>query len=256
MTLYRWTAALVLALLAGCQAHPGSVPAQASEMTLKIYPVAPSQAPRLAAALGGVLDIRTARITAPAPDKLLVYAPGSAQASIGAALATLEKAPSDRDDSLLQARFWVIDGSAGGGEDDAQLKSLEPALAPLRQALGPMQFRLDQAVSNTLGYDHLAVLSGGDGKVFGLEASPAQGDTVDLQVNYEDHASHDSGIRKLSTRLDARLGQTIVLGQAPMPCPHAEPIKGTRIVQQSLSPCTRGATLRLLVLRVDAAAAH
>jgi hypothetical protein len=256
MTLYRWTAAVVFVLLAGCQAASDHGSSTAPEMSLKIYQVPAAQTDRLRTALAGVFGDSTSRISVAAPGKLLIYAPRSAQASIGDALSSLEKAPSQVDDIPLEAHFWVIDARQGQGPDDAQLKPLEPALTALRQTLGPMQFRLDQAVTNTLGYGGPTRMTGSDGKTFSLRARPLRKDAVDLQVEYQDAANRGSGIHELSTRIDARLGQTIVLGQAPIRCLQSPQTPGIVATNNRTVSCGEDDTLRLLVLRLVPSAAH
>lgn len=256
MTLYRWTAVVVFALLAGCQAPSDHGSGTVPEMSLKIYQVPPAQTDRLRTALSGVFGDSHSRISIAAPGKLLIYAPRSAQASIGDALSSLEKTSPDTDDIPLEAYFWVIDARPGSGTDDAQLKPMEPVLAALRQSLGPMQFRLDQAVTSTLGYGRRARLTGSDGKTFSLLATPLHKSAVDLQVDYQDAATRGSGIHELSTRIDARLGQTIVLGQAPIRCLQAPQTPEAVATRTATVPCVDDDTLRLLVLRLVPSAAR
>lgn len=239
MNMNRWMTVALTLLLAACQGPSADRhDADAQSMALHIYDVPAAQTDGLRDALGKVLAGDKAHVSAPTPGKLLVYAPSSAQDSIGQALATLAKAAPSAPETTVQARFWVINASAGSGPDDPQLASLNAALTPLRKSLGPMQFQLDQAVAGALVYGKYINLAGIDGKIFGLTALAAPQGALDLDVQYQD-TGNESGIRSLNTHVATRLGETIVLAQAPRGC--RLPMGG--------SCTTKG--MQLLVVRVD-----
>lgn len=245
MTTTRWMVMAFALLLAGC--HGPSADrrdAGAENMALRIYDVPAEQTDALRRALDLALAGDKSHVSTPTPGKLLVFAPSSAQESIGRALSTLAKSAPATSATTLQAHFWVIDASAGSGPDDPQLTSLAAALSPLQQNLGEMQFQLDEAVASALVYGRPTRLSTVDGKIFSIVAMTSPGGALDLEVQYHD-SGVDNGIEQLDTHVAARLGQTIVLAQAPRGCrgQHA-------LTNGAAAPCVAKG-LRLLVVRVD-----
>lgn len=238
----------LLLTLTACHAPAGGHAAQAAApMELKIYEVPAAQTEKLAGALGNALG-GNASITMPAPGKLLVYAPHDAQASIGHAIASLgEKATTAEATGQVDLHFWIVDGLAGTGDDDAALRPLAPSLDTVRKTMGRLHFQLVQAMSAmNLSINHdggiTTALTNGYPRTANFHIDSADGRTIDLSLNYEDRG--ESGLAKLRTQVDVPSGQYVVLAQAPGACAPALP-GGTA------PPCAEKPALRLLVLRAD-----
>lgn len=234
-------AALVLGL-AGCHASPGNE--AAAPMQLKLYRVPPARAEAIGRALKDAFGAR-AQVSSPSPDALLVYAPVPAQDSIGDVIGALGRAAPDKAQPVqLRVRFWVIDGVPGDGPDDVGLKPLESSLVRLRKAFGPMHFIRDGTVSTMVAEGQGGLIQGpGDGglsQTFHVQARTLRDERVDTALVYEFGAS------RIQTRVNAPLGQYLVLAQSAIPCrPHAS--------SAPAPTCGSGGGLRLLVVRIDRA---
>lgn len=238
--------AIALLTMAGCHA-----PAQSGEqgadspMELKVYDVPAAQSEQLRHALTAAMTTK-ASVSVAAPGRLLVYAPQATQASIGEAITELGKAETKQVAPMqVDVHFWVIDGQSGAGDDDPALKGLAGSLASLRQTMGPLHFRLDQAaalVGTSNGHGSLVTADGPYPRSFYFQVAAIDGDTARLQLSYEDNGGH--GLGKLDTHIDATFGQYIVLAQAPGACP--QPSTNT-----TMATCTDKPAVRLLVVRVD-----
>jgi len=240
------TALLVLgATLAACHTQGSSDKTAAKPMELKLYDVPAAQSDNLLQALTMAM-VNKVSVSQAAPGKVLVYAPSDAQASIGKAIAALAKAPMQKAAPVqVSVHFWVIDGSAGNGEDDPALKQLVGSLASLQRTMGPLHFRLDQAAALVGTSSENGSLTTADGpykRSFYFHIGAIEGDTARLQLIYQDEAGH--GLGKLDTHIDATFGQYIVLAQAPGVC--AQPSTDT-----SVATCPNKPAVRLLVVRVD-----
>lgn len=248
LTRYAAIGALSVLALGGCRAPaPGN---DAATMELKIYDVPAAQTAKLAEALGNALG-KSASVTMPSPGKLLVYAPEPAQHSIVKALGTLTKSASAEGAPIqLDVRFWVIDGEPGAGDNDPELKPLASSLAPLRQNMGPLHFRLNQLASLTGTSNEPSSLTTADNpyeRKFQFRITATEGDTARLHLSYADNGGH--GLGTLDTNIDATFGQYIVLAQAPGGCPKNFGIP--TLIGGTASPCPDKPALRLLVVRVN-----
>ncbi len=237
----------LLVVLAACSAsgndHGDS---GAAAMTLKIYAVPPAQTEQLRQSLGNALG-KTANVTVPAPGKLLIYAPAGAQASISAAISNLgESGTAEAAPAQVDLHFWVVDAQTGTGVDDPALKPLASALDAVRKNMGPLHFKLDQAVAAITSVGHDGSLKtaaeGGYPRGFGFEVNTAHDNTINLQLSYADDGF--SGLAQFETRIDVQSGHYVVLAQAPGACPAALPGKAA-------PPCPEKAVLRLLIVRAD-----
>lgn len=241
----RWVAGTALlamgVALAACQAPASSGKPAAESMELKLYEVPAAQTDTLRSALTLAM-VSKASVSQAAPGQLLVYAPRSAQASIGAAIEALGKATPEPAPSVqLRVNFWVIDGEPGAGADDPSLKDLAGSLAVLRQTVGPLHFHLDQAASLVGNGDDGNSLTTGNGeltRLFESRATAIHGDTARLQLRYTD--GNGSSLHALNTQVDATFGQYLLLAQAPGACAASVPAN-----------CPDKPALRLLVVRVD-----
>ncbi|HEY0197303.1 MAG TPA: hypothetical protein VGC19_02020, partial [Rhodanobacter sp.] len=124
----RWiTGCAMTVLLCACHA-PDSANGNKSvsgPMELKIYDVPPAKTDVLRGALSEALASDKAKVSMPAPGKLMVYASRDAQPSIEQAIADLSKSsPKDQTDERLQVRFLVVDTMPGDGADDPALKDV------------------------------------------------------------------------------------------------------------------------------------
>lgn len=229
------------ATLTACHAPASSGAPDAEAMELKLYDVPAAQSDALRSALAKAMANK-ASVSQAAPGQLLVYAPGDAQASIGAAIKALGKAtPAPAPSVQLRVNFWVVDGVPGSGTDDPSLKDLAGSLATLRQTMGPLHFHLEQAATLIGTSDDENTLATGNGaqtSIFRTRISAIHGDTAHLKLNYDD--GNGSGLRALDTRIDASMGQYLVLAQAPGACAATAP-----------ASCPDKPTLRVLVIRVD-----
>lgn len=241
-------ASVVLLVLGGCGA-PGGTPGGAdTSMELKIYDVPAAQTAQLGGALGNALG-KKASVTMPAPGRLLVYAPRDAQASIGAALASLgQKNSAQQTDTPVALHFWIVDALTGAGADDKGLEPLATTLDAVRHAVGPMHFRLEQAASSLAASDRHGRLvmstTGGSRRTFDFSLGAATENGVELSLDYQDGGT--AGLRQFSTQVGARFGEYLVLAQAPGACQAILP------PGQPASSCPRAApTLQLLIVRVD-----
>jgi hypothetical protein len=243
--------ALLLTLTA-CQAPDDGHTGQATApMELKIYAVSPEQTPKLGEALGNALG-KMATVTVPAPGKLLVYAPRDAQTSISAAIASLGKAsPVDQKSALVHLQFWIVDGAIGPGTDDTTLKPLSATLDTMRQAMGPMHFRLNQtlAAMTSAGHDGSIKTATDGGYPRGIDfvVRAVNDNNINLWVGYEDNGG--SGLAQFKTQIDAESGHYVVLAQAPGACAAVLPGK-------TAPPCPEKPALRLLIVRADRLPPH
>lgn len=243
--------AIALVTLAGCQpTRRGATPA-ADGMTLQIYDVPADRTQAIAGtvnrALGGLASkLGGTGVTIAGPGKLLVYASPDTQSSIGKVIETLGKTTTQSVAPVkMNVHFWVVDGERGSGEDDPALKNLAGSLATLRQTMGPLHFKLEQAsaLEGTLDEDgSLTTANGPYQRYFSFRVASVNGDSVRLHLVYQDGGS--SGLRQLDTSIDTTFGHYTVLAQAPGACP--PPAAGLRIAS-----CTDKPALRLLVVRVD-----
>lgn len=251
--------AIALLALAGCGPHgngtnPAAAGKPAVDLTLKLYTVPVDRTKSIQTAVGEALQGLSAvlsggaraTVIAAGPGKLLVYAPQDAQASIGETIESLGKAATQQVAPIqVGVHFWVIDGQPGSGDDDPSLKTLAGNLASLRQAMGPLHFRLDQvaALVGTSSEDGSLVTADGPyTRSFDFHIGTIRDDTARLQLSYQDNGGH--GLGKLDTHIDATFGQYIVLAQAPGAC--AQPSTNT-----SVATCPNKPAVRLLVVRVD-----
>lgn len=244
---FRWVVALAgVVVLVACRA-PASGQANGASMELKIYPVPATETARLADALGNALGEK-AKVTAPLPGKLLVYAPREAQASIASALDGLDKTASAQPATTqVNLRFWIVDAEVGPGADDEALAPLATTLDSLRRAAGPMHFQLEQSASAMVASGHggrlVTTASSGYLRNFGFDVRAATNDRITLSLDYQD--AGPSGLRQFGTLVNARFGQYLVLAQAPGACPVAPSSR------KSSTSCPDQPALQLLVVRVD-----
>ena len=242
---------LLLALTA-CQApNDGRVGQAVAPMELKIYDAPPEQTPNLTEALGNALG-KVGNVTMPAPGKLLVYAPRDAQASISTAITSLGKAsPADQKSTQVNLHFWIVDGATGPGSDDAALQPLSATLDTVRQAMGPLHFRLDQTLAAAASAGHcgsiVAATDDGYPRAISFTVNAVNDNSIDLDVGYEDHGQ--SGLAKFGTQIDAESGHYVVLAQAPGACAPARPGK-------TAPPCPEKPALRLFIVRADRLPPH
>ncbi len=245
-TLRLIAGAALLLLLAACHApSDGATSASPAPMELKIYAVPAGQAARLSEALNKAFG-KNASVTTPSPDQLLIYAPKAAQASIGAAITELGKPAAATTPAQVNLRFWVVDADTGAGTDDPALKPLSAALDGVRQNMGPLHFRLDQAVAavGSSGHDGSIVTATDDGypRNFDFHINGVTGNSLNLWLGYEDHGN--AGLAMIKTQLDIDAGHYTVLAQAPGACPPA-------LLGKTASPCPQKPALRLLIVRAD-----
>ena len=225
--------------------------ANTSPKELKVYSVPVQQTDAIYHSLQLALGVE-ASISKAAPGRLLIYASRGTQASIGEAIATMEKntptTPSDKaGDQALQVRFWVIDALPGSGSDDPALQVLAPTLVSLKQSMGALHFSLDSSVAaaSSLGQHGTIQTSGAGavGKIFAFNSKAGSNGGVQLHITYLDNA--ERGLAKLETDLNVPLGHYIVLAQGPGACTTGSLPSG------HAAPCDQKSTLRLLVVRVD-----
>lgn len=242
-------------LIAACHA-PGTADASASHdaMALKIYSVPAAQTSTLAGALQNALG-KKANVAVAAPGKLLVYAPQSAQTSIGSAIATLgHGAKTEQTNEPLEIHFWIVDGEPGPGTDDPALKALEPTLDTLRKSMGPVHFNLAQALAAVAdSHQQQGTIETNDGVnnqqiAFGFNSADARSTQLELQF----FSSAHGGLTRLHTQVETPFGQYVVLAQAPNTCFSSS--SGTTISNGKASAppaCPDQQSLRLLIVRVD-----
>lgn len=244
----RWFAGCAVAIaLTGCHAPAdGAANKSASApMELKIYDVPPAKTDVLRAALSEVLEPDKAKVSMPAPGKLMVYAARGAQPSIEQALSVLSKSsPENQINEHLQVRFWIVDSIPGDGADDSALKELAAPLGSLRQSLGSVHFILDEQSASAVDENRDAMLSTGHARRFNFFARPADDHDIELRIEYIDETRQ--GINQLKTTVSVQPGQYTVLAQAPAACPAANPK-----ILSTLYQCQSKQGLRLLVVRVD-----
>lgn len=232
--------------LGGCHRHessatPVSDDGKASEpMNLRIYDVPPAQTDALAQSLAMALSPGgRAAVTTPAPGKLLIYAPESAQNSIAGALSSLADSKKDASaPSSLNLRFWIVDALQGDGADDATLNTLGDVLKAWRTSMGQAHFKLVEATA-------ASVREGGQGEIvtdyrFAYNTSaPASGDiAIQLDIHNMQTTSHAQGLTQFQGQLTITPGQFVVLAQTPAAI--GEAAAGSDVPMA-----------RLLVMRVD-----
>lgn len=247
--------ALACLIMAACSsgADHASSTAGTAPKELKVYSVPATRTDEIHQSLQLALGT-DARVSNASPGRLLVFASHDTQASIGQAIAAMEKTtpttPNDKPgDQALQIRFWVIDALPGDGSDDPALKGLAPALASVRQSMGALHFRLTSsaAAASSLGQKGQIQTNGNQGQDFAFDSKPGRGGSVQLHVGYVD--ATQSGLTKLQTDLDVQLGHYTVLAQGPGACP-AGAITLTNGIPTP-PRCDQKPALRLLVVRVD-----
>jgi hypothetical protein len=213
-------------------------------------------------ALGGI-DVKLfggtrASITAAGPGKLLVYAPRDAQSSIGSVIDTLSSSPQTPAAPVqpvapvqVDVHFWIVDGTAGEGQDDPALQALAPTLAALRKTAGPLRFQMDQvaaAVATPSDDESTIVIAKGSlPQTFNFRLGHLTEQGANLWLDYEDHGP--SGLEKLKTQVETPFGQYIVLARAPGTCPASS--AGLTNGQTIPSSCADKSAMRLLIVRVD-----
>ena len=140
----------------------------------------------------------------------------------------------------------VVDGATGPGTDDAALQPLSTTLDTVRQAMGPLHFRLDQTLTAMASAGHggsiVATTSGGYPRGISFTVNTINGNGIDLDVGYDDQGR--GGLAKFSTQIDAESGHYVVLAHAPGACAPA-PLGGIS------PPCPEKPALRLFIVRAD-----
>lgn len=234
-------AASLLALgLTACQRPASSSQAAAAKpMQLKLYDVPPQRSEALMTALRSVIaDGKSSRVSQPLPGKLLVAAPADEQASIGAAIASLGKAPVPAiAHAQYRVHFWLVDMLPGPGTDSASLKPLSGTLDTLRKRMGPSHFILaDDAQVATLTGHRAHELGTASRNHFEFWIPTAGNDQVQLVLQYG-RPGDDFGLK---TTVSLTPGHYMVLAQTAMP--------GHMPGQHAVQP---QGTMRLLVVRAD-----
>ena len=236
---------LLILLLAACLdacRSPAAANAGAQPMELKLYTVPPAQTGGILGALQRSLHDH-GQASSPAPGKLLVYAPGSNQASIADAIEALSHVDAgDNTPARLQVNFWVVQAVSGAGTDSAQLKPLAAALHTLRESLGAVHFVLQGTAASVASPDGSNNgIETSDGRSFGFSARMAERHRIALSLQYHDR--NPDGIRQLDTQTSLSPGEYVVLASAPQTPATAQPA--------TADPNAGG--LQLLVARVDSA---
>lgn len=250
----RFVGVTLLALaLAACHG-PSNKAGSISTMQLKLYKVPVQQSSAIQQSLWDVLAGSTAggdgkgsnsgmRVTQPFPGTLMVLAPESIQDSVGSAIAALDKASVKvAVPEQMEVHFWMVAATPGEASNSPSLKPLAATLDKIRASLGPSYFTLDEAVTATATLNQRAEIITGAGHKFFFKATPGQGASIDLLVEYNDGHPDKRGVSNLHTTVAITPGQYIVLAQAPDASPGAQPGHGS-------SP--RAPSIRLLVVRVD-----
>ncbi len=233
--------AALLTTLAGC----GKNATQNSSMELKVYSVPAAQTADLANALNESLSALKARASVAMQGKVLVYAPGDAQTSIGAAIDDLAKSTpvSPAVQPPLRVSFWMINAQPGSGTDDAALAPMSSMLDALRVAMGPHHFNLMESVSG-VSSGSMSSIATGSGHDFRFKTERTdQGVRFFIFYGNESSSMADKAeLRSLDVQVIAQLGQYQVLASTM-----AAASDGTK------TSADAPATLRLLVARVETA---
>lgn len=250
----RFLAGALLALsLVACH-QPASAPQgkAAQPRQLKLYSVPPQQSSVLLHALRHTSLGKGSNVTQPFPGKLLVSAPQAEQASIGKAIAALSKAANtDFQPERLHVHFWLVEAHPGSGEEPAVLKPLSTTLNTLQKSLGRSHFSLqDSAMATVTPGSGYSSITTGQMHDFMFLLAPAGAHDVTLQLSYKDHTG--PGFRKLDTSATLKLGQYMVLAQAPNGKPRKVSLPGLPGNPAGTEVHTP-TVMRLLIVRVDRA---
>lgn len=243
----------LMAMGAGCQ--PQSAPPQIVKLPAGPAPDAAKQAlvmktyevpggygqqvkSVLSSAFYGVKDHVGARAVVGPDGQLVVVGPAGLHEGVQALLATMKDKPAATPPPTFGMRTWLVLGSPTGGEGHRRgaLKSAGAALDALEKAQGAMDFWLLERLDVQVLGDDRAEVRGRHAQA-GVRASVwNERLLMDVQLK--------AGRSEITTRLSARPGQQVVLGEAganlrdfdghPLPEGHEGPVTLFYIVQADI----------------------